>query len=209
MLGELFNSDNIIMASLAKVADGLLLGLLWILFSLPIITIGAATTAAYAVALKLAGGEDGYVIKSFITSFKRNFKQGTLLWLIILLTAFILLCNVDLYINVLGGKVAILLLPIAVLGSFLTFIMAYAFPLLATFDNRIKDIIKNSVVIAIAYMPLTLIILGIIAGLFLIIYYIYLPFIILVPSLIFILTAYPLNKAFKSLLRKQELQIKN
>ena len=204
MLKELFNRDNVIMILLDKVADGLLLGLLWLIASLPIFTIGASTTAAYSVALKLAGGEEGYVIKNFFSSFKKNFRQGTILGLLVLLMAFVLLSNFEFYLNVLGGEGAILLLPSAMLGCLMLFIMTYSFPLLATFDNKLKDIIKNSVVIAIAYMPYTLMIMGIIAGLFLIVYYIYLPIIILVPSLGFLLTAYPLNKVFKALLEKRE-----
>ncbi|WP_426350533.1 YesL family protein [Alloiococcus sp. CFN-8] len=204
MLKELFNRDNVIMTLLDKVADGLLLGLLWLLTSLPIFTIGASTTAAYAVALKLAGGEEGYVIKNFFSSFKKNFRQGTILGLVVILMAFVLLSNVELYLNVLGGKGAILLLPSAMLGFLMLFIMTYSFPLLAAFDNKLKDIIKNSVVIAIAYMPYTLMIMGIIGGLFLIVYYIYFPVIILIPSLSFTLSAYPLNKVFKALLEKNQ-----
>ena len=97
-----------------------------------------------------------------------------------------------------------MLIPSAMLGCLMLFIMIYSFPLLAAFDNKLKDIIKNSVMIAIAYMPYTLIIMGIIAGLFLIVYYIYFPIIILIPSLSFLLTAYPLNKVFKALLEKRE-----
>ena len=119
------------------------------------------------------------------------------------------LCNIDLYLNVLGGRVSILLLPVAILGSLLSFIMVYAFPLLAVFDNRVKDIIKNSVVIAIAYMPYTLMVIGIIAGLFMIVYYFYLPIILFVPSLTFVLSAYPLNKVFKILMRKKAEQVKS
>ena len=104
MLKELFNRDNVIMTLLDKVADGLLLGLLWLITSLPIVTIGASTTAAYAVALKLAGGEEGYVIRNFFSSFKKNFRQGTILGLVVILMAFVLISNIDFYLNVFGGK---------------------------------------------------------------------------------------------------------
>ena len=60
------------------------LNLLWAICSIPIVTIGAATTGLYYVMLKLARGEEGNVTKMFFRSFRENFKQATVLWLILL-----------------------------------------------------------------------------------------------------------------------------
>ena len=53
-----------------------LLNVLWFICSIPIVTIGASTTALYYVCLKIVRGEEQYVIPMFFRSFKENFRQG-------------------------------------------------------------------------------------------------------------------------------------
>ena len=50
--------DNGVTRFLGKVADFMFLNLLWIVCSIPIITIGASTTAMYSVMLKLVKNEE-------------------------------------------------------------------------------------------------------------------------------------------------------
>ena len=58
------------------------LNLLWILCSLPIITAGASTTALFYCTLKLHKDGDIRVLHDFFKSFKQNFKQSTLIWIL-------------------------------------------------------------------------------------------------------------------------------
>ena len=100
-MGKLFSLDNPFWRSLNTVADMLILNLLYVACCLPVITVGAATSALYAVSMKLASkDEDIYVTRSFFRAFVSNFKQATLIWLIFLgIGAFLLY---DLYlVNVL------------------------------------------------------------------------------------------------------------
>ena len=78
----LFNMDSGFARFMNRAIDVLELNILWIIFSLPIFTIGASTCAAYYVTLKMVDEEEGYVGKMFVKAFKDNFKQGTILWLI-------------------------------------------------------------------------------------------------------------------------------
>ena len=84
MLSGLFNYDNPVWRFIGKFWDVLILNVLWLVCSIPIVTIGASTTAMYYVTLKLARDEDGYTIRSFFKSFKENFRQATVIWLIFL-----------------------------------------------------------------------------------------------------------------------------
>ena len=52
------------------------LNFFWLLFSLPVVTIGASTTAAFSVGLKMADGSEGYIFKTFLEAFKENWKKG-------------------------------------------------------------------------------------------------------------------------------------
>ena len=75
MLQGLFNYDNPVWRFIGKLGDLIILNILWMITSIPIVTIGASTTALYYVTLKLVRDEDGYTIKSFFKSFRDNFKD--------------------------------------------------------------------------------------------------------------------------------------
>ena len=69
MLQNLFNYDNPVWRFIGKFGDLIVLNILWIITSIPIVTIGASTTAMYYVTLKLVRDEDGYTIRSYFRSF--------------------------------------------------------------------------------------------------------------------------------------------
>ena len=74
--------DNPIMHGIGRIADFIILNLLWLVCSIPIITIGASTTALYTVMLKVVKNEEGYIARGFLKAFKENFKQSTLLMVV-------------------------------------------------------------------------------------------------------------------------------
>ena len=63
-----------------KLFDTLVLGLLFLLCSIPIITIGASATALYYAYDKVVRRNEGYAVRAFFHSFKMNFAQATLIW---------------------------------------------------------------------------------------------------------------------------------
>jgi len=71
-------------AVLTAIIDVVWAGLLWLVCSLPVFTVGAASTALYYVAVKCIRRERGELTASFFRSFRLNFRQGTALWLICL-----------------------------------------------------------------------------------------------------------------------------
>ena len=84
-MGKIFDMDSPVMRFLNRVGDLLILNILMIICCIPVITVGAAYTAMHYVILKMIRGEEGYLIKGFFKSFAGNFKQATVLWLIMLL----------------------------------------------------------------------------------------------------------------------------
>ena len=92
-MGNIFNSDSGFSKFMNRVADLFILNILWIFCSIPIITIGATTTALYSVNLKFIDNEEENLIKTFFKSFKENFKKSTIIWLIILSLSIILGVN--------------------------------------------------------------------------------------------------------------------
>ena len=73
--------DNKLMGIFSKVMDAVILGVLWLICSVPIITIGAASSAFYYAYNKCVCQERGYAWTAFFAGFRSNFKQATLLWL--------------------------------------------------------------------------------------------------------------------------------
>ena len=81
---NIFEEGSPVQRFLNKMADLLILNIITLLMCLPIITAGAALTAMHYVLLKIVRGEEGYILRSFFRSFKRDFIQGTARWLIFL-----------------------------------------------------------------------------------------------------------------------------
>ena len=77
-------TDNRIIRILTTLCDFLILNILWLVCSVPVITAGASTTALYSVMFKITKKEEGYIIKSFLKAFRQNFKQSTIIWLLLI-----------------------------------------------------------------------------------------------------------------------------
>ena len=81
---SLFDTDGLLMRVLTKIADTVWLNILFLICSIPIFTIGASITALYYVSFKTIKDEEGYITKDFFRSFKENFKQSTIIWIVLL-----------------------------------------------------------------------------------------------------------------------------
>lgn len=68
----------------SRMADLFILSLFWLATSWPIVTIGASTTALFYVCFRMWRREEGGLWKTYIKSFKENFKQATFIWLLYL-----------------------------------------------------------------------------------------------------------------------------
>ena len=79
-----FDLDGPIMRVLSKISDLLILNIITIICCIPIITAGAAFTAMHYCCLKLVRGKETSMTQDFFHSFKDNFKQSTIIWLIFL-----------------------------------------------------------------------------------------------------------------------------
>lgn len=151
--------ENPIVRGISRIADFVILNLLWLICSLPVITIGASTTALYSVMLKLVKNEEGYIAKGFLKAFKENFKQSTLMWLLLILLWFILIIDFFSLKFMPQGIAPIFQMLFLVMGCLLVGMATYAFSLQARFENTIKNTLKNAVILVFAKLPYTLLIL--------------------------------------------------
>lgn len=153
---NLFNLDSPIMQFLSKLADLFILNLLFIVCCIPIITIGPALTALYTVTLKAARNEESYIVRSFFQAFKRNFKIGTLAWLIMLAVGIVLWVDFRILPGLPGSTGNILMVLTTVILFFYLIIMLYLFPYIARFENTLTATIKNTFLMSVAHLPYTL-----------------------------------------------------
>lgn len=150
---KLFSLDNPVMRFLDKMADMIILNLLFIVCSIPLITVGASATAICYVTLKMRDGEDESVFKDFFKAFRQNFVQATLIWIILAALAGFLAADHLLTRDLEGSgyQVIRILLPIcAVLWGM---IVLYVFFIQARFQNTIPHTLRNALTLAIVNAP--------------------------------------------------------
>ena len=158
---RVFNQENRFMAFMYKMSDLFLLNILWIVTSIPVITIGASTAALYTVVMKMRKNEESYITRSYFKAFRENFGQGTLLWLIVMAAG--LLIYLDLYATAIGrmqgkGFLSILFLIAAALYVLIT---VWIFPVLARYAAPIPRLVRIAVYLSLRHIGYTLLILAI------------------------------------------------
>lgn len=156
---KIFDLDSPIMQGLSKMADLMLLNFLALICCIPIITVGASMTALNYMCLKMARNEECYIIKGFFKSFKENFKQATIIWVILLLTIAILIGDFMIMNNLGTSFSRILRILITVVAVIVTFTATFLFPVLAKFENTVARTIKNAFIISISQLPKTILII--------------------------------------------------
>ena len=154
-MGKFFDLDSPIMRTLNRLADLMWLNILTLLCCLPIITAGASLTAMHYVLLKMVRNEESYISRAFFKSFKENFKQATLLWLIMLVV--IAIMGADYWIlRTATDFPRVLVIVIGAVGVFLYMFSQYIFPLQSKFSNTIRGTIKNAALMSILGFPRTI-----------------------------------------------------
>lgn len=163
-MNHIFQIDNPFFRFMGNVADLVILNFLFLICCIPIVTIGASFTAAYYVALKKVRGEESYIARSFFHSFKQNFRQSTIIWLIFLFLGILLSFDFQI-IKSLEGSFAVILNYLMIVAAFFSImIFLYVFPILARFYNPIKTTLKNALLMAVRHLPYTILMVAITAG---------------------------------------------
>ena len=155
-MDRLFNMDNKFFTVMGRVADLIMLNVVFLICCLPIVTIGASLTALHYVTLKMARNEESYIIRSFFKSFKQNFKQATVINLIMLAVAAILYMDLRIVGNIDGTMSQVLYIVFFAFGILYMMVFLYIYPVLAKFYNSIKNTFRNAFLMSIRHLPYTL-----------------------------------------------------
>lgn len=145
--------ENPFFEFMGELGDWLILNILFIITSIPIVTIGMSTTALYQVTLRKIRKESRYVVREYLTACKEEWKQSTMIWLFFLFTGGILLFDI-LYA---GNMWSSLNVGLGILVILWCLLFCYVFPVQAQFANTIKNTMKNALYLAVRHLPLTLV----------------------------------------------------
>ena len=183
--------------------DVICIGILWILFSLPLLTSGAATTAAYYAMAKSVRFKTGYAHREFWRSFRLNLKQSVPLSALQILAGGILTVDIWYVWNNESkwnnGLFMVLLLVLFIV----TGISIYSWPLLSRFEKNNSELIKTAVVLLFRYLPVTLLIIAVLTGFGILIYL--MPWaVFLLPGTYLFLLTFPMEWIMKKLMPKVE-----
>ena len=163
-MGRFFNMDNKFFVFMGRLADLCMLNILCIICCIPVITAGASLTALYYVTLKMARNEESYIFRSFFKSFKQNFRQATVINLIMLAAAALLYLDTRITKAMADPMGKILAMIFALFTMIYVIILLYLYPVLAKFYNSVKNTFKNALLMGIRHLPYTFLMLAVCAS---------------------------------------------
>lgn len=140
MLKSFFDPNGAFARGMERVWSLIVLNVLWLVCSLPVVTMGASCAALYQVLGKVIAGEDSHVARQFFRAWGENWKKATPVWLILLAVA--ALCGFDLYMARLNESFLWELLAVFAL-QLAAMVMTFAFPLMARYENTWRNHLKT------------------------------------------------------------------
>ncbi len=150
-MGNIFRWDSPFAQKIAMVGNLVILNILWIICSLPIITMGAATTAMYYTVFQYQTNDEDEVFRPFFRAFGKNFLQSTLLWLPILAVGALMTFNVR-YLFAYGGS-NLLWIVIFIVSIIYLMLQPQLLPQIARFETKLGTVIQNAALLTILHMP--------------------------------------------------------
>ena len=154
---NIFGFDGSFINICDKIFDVMALGFLWILCSLPIVTIGASTSALYYAMVKCVKKGDGYIAREFFRSFRLNLMSGCFIWILVVAATFAMHLNIGILMKETDGYVGLFFICVYALTSvFILAVSCYVFPALARFDMSSGWLIKLAMYMTVRYFGTTL-----------------------------------------------------
>ena len=191
-----------------KLSYACCLNFMWFICCLPVFTIGAATTALYYTSFKIAKDEGSFITTMFFRSFRQNFKQATVIWMIMLVTGLIIGADAillyRLHSTTTGAAAVVWTLLLAVIFAcaiFYAIVLAHLFPLLSIASNTTANMFKNAFLIGTHYLFVTLLIFFVHYAMFFLVVNVFTPLIIFGEGLCAVICAHFLLKILRPMLQ--------
>ena len=190
---------------LDRISDALILSMIFLLFSIPVITIGASCSSLYYTVTKVNRHKRGYMWQEFLGCFKKNFRQATMTWLIFLAAGVVLGGDLFFVLKVMESSPLTALLNIffIVMAGLLVMWGGYVFPYISRFEDTFRVTLKNTALIGLLNFPKSLLLLLLLLGSGAAVY-IFFPLVIVVPALAAWLQSVLLEDIFRKYMSKED-----
>ncbi len=156
---QYYEDDNVILSKGILLFNLMLLNVMWFLCSLPVVTMGAATTAMNYTCIKMRKDEGDSIVRMFFHSFAVNIRQAVVLHTGLLAVLIVVVAGLIQSAGSAnaGSTMGVVLSIVCVLMIFL-WIVAYTwiFMILARFDNSIGRTLTNSAYLAVTKPLITM-----------------------------------------------------
>ena len=159
MFRNLFNPESGLMITMTQITDCIFLSLFFLLGCFPVVTIGASSAALYDAVFRDYRKGDKHPWQRFLQVFRRNWKAGilpTAVYLVLfalLAKGLIAVWNAAVY-----GEISWMVFSAAAFAGVLILgILSVLFPMLSRFENSFVALMKNTVFLAMANLPRTLV----------------------------------------------------
>lgn len=195
-MSRFFNPENTVWRFVGNLYDFFLLSIYWYLSCLLIIPAGSGTCALYYVTLKLASQQEGYTSPSFRRSFKENFRQATVIWILFLLVG--LLIGFDIACGlILPDSPFLPFLPaFCIVGLLYLLLLSTIFPLVARCSNTTGNLIRMSFPMMIHNFLPILSTLAVTLAVFTIGIFVFWPLLLIAPGLAAYWNSFIFNRIF-------------
>ena len=191
--------DGPVVTFLTKAGELILLGVIWLITSLPVFTMGTATTALYHAVVKSVRHERGYPVREYFKAFKKHFKKGTIITLIMLAwTAGLYFFNresahIEVSLQTMSAKLLVILVILTLS------IAVYLFPILSRFRVSVGQAFNMAFIISGQHFVVTLIHVAAMGGLvYLVIYILPLLTLLFLPSFWLFFSSFLMERVLKS-----------
>ena len=154
---KFLNPDSPLMIFLSNLTDIIVLNVLCFICCLPVITIGPSVTAMHYITLKIARDEEIYVLRDYFKAFKENFKQSIIAWMVFLVITAVFFVDYLILKDMGLENTKVFLMIIGAIYLLVCFTMMYVFPLMARFENSLKQTVKNAFFMSILHIFKTVI----------------------------------------------------
>lgn len=205
---KFLNSDSGVMRALSKIFDMGLLTLIYLVFCIPVVTVGAATTSLYYVSAKVLRHNRSYVWREFWSSFKTNFVQSTIVWVVTAIIDVLLFFNIQIVGAGGDSKGGYLIGAYLAIMFIILCISCYVYPIISRFGTKLSQILRLSLYCAFRHFLHTLVMLAILAAMVALIYLGMITNVILTfifaPGLAGFVYTYPMEHIMKKYMPKEE-----
>ncbi len=205
-MSGIINPYNPVMQFIGKIGYSIYLNLLWCICSIPIITIGAATTALFATSEQLATGNMQGLTSHFFSSFKRNFLQSTTAWILLAAGGAVLAVDGYVLYHVRFDNLfwTIICAAFFVAAAGYAIVAMYLFPLMSHFENSLWAMFKNSLLIGMRFLVCTVLMAAIYGSMAWLTVMFFTPLLFLGMGFIALLCSYLLSGVFSLCESNQE-----